>query len=58
MLHDTCMFESKPDIQGRAEIERFVIAGKINGTPDPRFGAANPTPEQRERYARYKDSTA
>lgn len=52
------MFESKPDIQGRAEIERFVIAGKINGTPDPRFGAANPTPEQRERYARYKDSTA
>jgi len=31
-----------------------VIYGKINGVPDPRFDPANLTPEQRERYAKYK----
>lgn len=31
-----------------------VIHGKINAIPDPRFDPANLTPEQRERYARYK----
>jgi len=38
------MFETKPDIQGRAEIETLVIE-------------CNLTPEQRERYARYKAAT-
>jgi hypothetical protein len=31
-----------------------VIYSKINAVPDPRFDPANLTPEQRERYARYK----
>lgn len=31
-----------------------VIHGKINGIQDPRFDPANLTPEQRERYAKYK----
>lgn len=31
-----------------------VIYSRINGVPDPRFDPANLTPEQRERYARYK----
>jgi hemoglobin len=34
-----------------------VIYSKINHVPDPRFDPANLTPEQRERYARYKEST-
>jgi hemoglobin len=35
-----------------------VIYSKINDVPDPRFDPANLTPEQRERYARYKATTA
>jgi hemoglobin len=31
-----------------------VIYSKINNVPDPRFDPANLTPEQRERYAKYK----
>ena len=31
-----------------------VIHAKINGVQDARFDAANLTPEQRERYARYR----
>jgi hemoglobin len=34
-----------------------VIYSKINAVPDPRFDPANLTPEQRERYARYKATT-
>jgi len=34
-----------------------VIYSKINAVADPRFDPANLTPEQRERYARYKDTT-
>lgn len=33
-----------------------VIYSKINNVPDPRFDPANLTPEQRERYARYKQA--
>lgn len=35
-----------------------VIHGRINQIPDPRFDPANLTPEQRERYARYRDGSA
>lgn len=35
-----------------------VIYSKINAVRDPRFDPANLTPEQRERYARYKASAA
>jgi hypothetical protein len=31
-----------------------VIYARINDVPDPRFDPARLTPEQRERYARYK----
>lgn len=34
-----------------------VIFSRINHVPDPRFDPANLTPEQRERYARYKSPT-
>lgn len=37
-----------------AEDMANVIYSKINHVPDPRFDPANLTPEQRERYARYK----
>lgn len=33
-----------------------VIFSKINNVPDPRFDPANLTPEQRERYAKYKQA--
>ncbi len=35
-----------------------VIHSKINALHDPRFDPANLTPEQRERYARYKSQPA
>jgi hemoglobin len=35
-----------------------VIHARINQVADPRFDPANLTPEQRERYARYKASAA
>lgn len=34
-----------------------VIFSRINHVPDPRFDPANLTPEQRERYSRYKSPT-
>ena len=34
-----------------------VIYSRINNVPDPRFDPANLTPEQRERYARYKSDS-
>lgn len=37
-----------------AEDMANVIYSRINKVPDPRFDPANLTPEQRERYARYK----
>ena len=39
-----------------AEDMANVIFSKINQVPDPRFDPANLTPEQRERYARYKQT--
>ena len=33
-----------------------VIYSKINGVVDPRFDPANLTPEQRERYAKYREA--
>lgn len=39
-----------------AEDMANVIYSKINQVPDPRFDPANLTPEQRERYARYKQT--
>ncbi|MCE9520189.1 MAG: group III truncated hemoglobin [Verrucomicrobia bacterium] len=35
-----------------------VIQSRINHVPDPRFDPANLTPEQRERYARYRPASA
>ena len=35
-----------------------VIHGRINQVPEARFDAENLTPEQRERYARYKSGSA
>ena len=34
-----------------------VIYSKINGVQDPRFDPANLTPEQRARYAQYKEKS-
>lgn len=41
-------------IKSCAEDMANVIYSRINGVPDPRFDPATLTPEQRERYARYK----
>ncbi len=38
-----------------AEDMANVIFSRIHGVPDPRFDPANLTPEQRERYARYRE---
>ncbi|MCW5558872.1 MAG: group III truncated hemoglobin [Verrucomicrobiae bacterium] len=38
-----------------AEDMANVIYSRINGVPDPRFDPANLTPEQRERYSRYRE---
>jgi hemoglobin len=35
-----------------------VIHARVNAVPDPRFDPASLTPEQRERYARYKAGPA
>jgi hypothetical protein len=35
-----------------------VIYARINHVPDPRFDPASLTPEQRERYSRYKQPLA
>lgn len=39
-----------------AEDMANVIYSRINGVPDPRFDPAKLTPEQRERYARYRET--
>ena len=49
--------EKATHIKGCAEDMANVIYSKINAVPDPRFDPANLTPEQRERYARYKKPT-
>lgn len=46
--------EKATHIKSCAEDMANVIYSRINGVPDPRFDPANLTPEQRERYARYK----
>ena len=48
--------EKADHIKRCAEDMANVIYSKINAVPDPRFDPANLTPEQRERYARYKAS--
>lgn len=45
-------------IKSCAEDMANVIYARINNVPDPRFDPANLTPEQRERYARYKSKSA
>ena len=46
--------EKADHIKNCAEDMANVIHARINGVPDARFDPANLTPEQRERYARYK----
>ncbi len=46
--------EKADHIKNCAEDMANVIYSRINGVADPRFDPANLTPEQRERYARYK----
>ncbi len=46
--------EKAVHIKSCAEDMANVIYARINKVPDPRFDPANLTPEQRERYARYK----
>lgn len=43
-------------IKRSAEDMANVIYSRINGVPDPRFDPANLTPEQRERYRRYRQA--
>lgn len=49
--------ENADHIKSCAQDMANVIYSKINAVPDPRFDPANLTPEQRERYARYKQAT-
>ena len=46
--------EHAEHIKNCAEDMANVIHARINHVPDARFDPANLTPEQRERYARYK----
>lgn len=48
--------EKAAHIKSCAEDMANVIYARINQVADPRFDPANLTPEQRERYARYKPS--
>ena len=50
--------EKSTHIKSCAEDMANVIYSKINNVQDPRFDPANLTPEQRERYARYKPPAA
>ena len=45
-------------IKSCAEDMANVIYSKINGVVDPRFDPANLTPEQRERYSKYRETSA
>lgn len=47
--------EKADHIKSCAEDMANVIYARINGVADPRFDPANLTPEQRERYSRYKE---
>lgn len=49
--------EHAEHIKRCAEDMANVIHAKINQVPDPRFDPARLTPEQRERYARYKQES-
>jgi len=49
--------EKADHIKNCAEDMANVIHARINHVPDARFDPANLTPEQRERYARYKASS-
>ncbi|MBL9143753.1 MAG: group III truncated hemoglobin [Verrucomicrobiaceae bacterium] len=49
--------EHADHIKRCAEDMANVIHAKINQVPDPRFDPARLTPEQRERYARYKQES-
>ena len=49
--------EKAEHIKSCAEDMANVIYSRINRVPDPRFDPANLTPEQRERYSRYKSAS-
>ncbi len=61
-----CLFKATVDelftgeraehIKRCAEDMANVIYSRINQVPDPRFDPANLTPEQRQRYARYREA--
>lgn len=55
-VHDLFQGANAAVILRSAEDMANVIYSKINQVPDPRFDPANLTPEQRERYARYKQT--
>lgn len=50
--------ENADHIKNCAEDMANVIYARVNNVPDPRFDPANLTPEQRERYARYRSDLA
>ena len=50
--------EKAEHIKSCAEDMANVIYSRINQVPDPRFDPAKLTPEQRERYSRYRASAA
>jgi hemoglobin len=45
-------------IKNAADDMAHVIYSRINNIPDPRFDPANLTPEQRARYAKYREDAA
>lgn len=49
--------ERAEHIKRCAEDMANVIYSRINGVPDPRFDPSTLTPEQRERYRRYREET-
>lgn len=53
-VDDLFLGEHADHIKNCAADMANVIFSRINSVPDPRFDPANLTPEQRERYARYK----
>jgi hemoglobin len=53
-VDDLFVGENAEHIKSCAADMANVIFSRINHVPDPRFDPANLTPEQRERYARYK----
>lgn len=53
-VDDLFVGEHAEHIKSCADDMANVIYSRINQVPDPRFDPANLTPEQRERYTRYK----